>query len=321
MASECRATIRYRELRNTDVAQLAEIWRGQPPQRGLMQPMSVAILERFVLSKPIFDRRGLIVAVEGDAIVGFAHAGFGPTADQASLTTAQGATALVLLRAETELAVAGELVGRAEDYLRTLGARTLHGGGSLLLAPFYFGLYGGSELSGVLESDERQQAIFGDSGYRAGVRSLVLQRDLADFRPPIDRQQIQIRRQTAVEMFADPPTTTWWEACVFEPFDRTRAVLVDRGGSVLAAVNFWNMETMAGTWGVQAAGMAGLEVTATRRRQGLATYLLGEALRQLHAQGVSMVEVHVEETNAAARVLFERLGFRQVDAATLYRKA
>ncbi len=200
------------------------------------------------------------------------------------------------------------------------GAQTLHGGGSLLLAPFYFGLYGGSELSGVLDSDERQQAIYSETGYRPAVRSLVLQRDLGDFRPPIDRQQILIRRQTSIELSVDPPSRSWWEACLFEPFDRTRAVLVDRGGAVLAAVNFWNMETMAGTWRVQAAGMAGLEVADPRRRQGLATYLLGEALRQLHARGVSLVEVHVEETNAAARALFERLGFEQVDAGTIYRK-
>ena len=59
------------------------------------------------------------------------------------------------------------------------------------------------------------------------------------------------------------------------------------------------METMAGAWGVHAVGVAGLEVAPSARRQGLATYLLGEAFRQLHAQGVALVEVHVAEENAA----------------------
>ena len=47
----------------------------------------------------------------------------------------------------------------------------------------------------------------------------------------------------------------------------------------------------------------------------MATYLLGEALRQLHTQGVALVEVHVAEENAAALRLFENLGFEQVDSA------
>ena len=286
MASECRSTIEYRAFRNADLEQLAEIWRSQPQQRGLMQPMSVAVLERFVFSKPMFDRRGLIVALDGDTLVGFAHAGFGPTSDRASLSTAAGATALVMLRAETETAVAGELLARAEDYLRAGGARAIYGGGSFPLAPFYFGLYGGSELSGVMESDERLQSLFREAGYHPSIRSLVLQRELGDFRPPIDRQQLQIRRQTIVEMVVDPPTTSWWEACLFEPFERTRAMLVDRNsGALLAVVNFWNLETMAGTWGVQAVGMAGVEVDATRRRQGLATYLLGDALSPIARTG------------------------------------
>ena len=223
MASECRSTIEYRAFRNADLAQLAEIWRSQPQQRGLMQPMSVAVLERFVFSKPMFDRRGLIVALDGDTLVGFAHAGFGPTSDRASLSTAAGATALVMLRAETETAVAGELLARAEDYLRAGGARRP----SMAAAAFRWRRFisdctAAASYRACLESDERLQSLFREAGYHPAIRSLVLQCELAGFRPPIDRQQLQIRRQTIVEMVVDPPTTSWWEACMFEPFDRTR---------------------------------------------------------------------------------------------------
>jgi hypothetical protein len=62
LASEICALTEYRAFRNTDPPQLAEIWRSQPPSRGLMQPMSVAILEHYVFSKPTFDSAGLIVA-------------------------------------------------------------------------------------------------------------------------------------------------------------------------------------------------------------------------------------------------------------------
>jgi GNAT superfamily N-acetyltransferase len=319
-AVEYPALVEYRAFRNTDPPQLAEIWRSQAAQRGLMQPMSMAVFERFVLSKPVFERRGLIVAVEDGKALGFVHAGFGPSADGGTLSTARGVTCLLMLRPEADPSLAGPLLAASESYLRDTGAVELYGGGCYPLSPFYYGLYGGSELSGVLDSDTRLQAIFADHGYRAAKRSLVLHRDLAGFRPVIDRQQMQIRRQTSVEMLVDAPTTNWWEACIFEPFDRTRCVLNARDGGTPASVNFWNMETMAGAWGLHAVGVAGLEITQTRRRQGLGTYLLGEAFRHLHAQGVALVEVHVAEDNAAARALFANLGFTQVDASTLYRK-
>ena len=45
---------------------MAEIWRDQPPQRGLMQPVTAGILEQFVFSKPYFDPDGLIVALSDE---------------------------------------------------------------------------------------------------------------------------------------------------------------------------------------------------------------------------------------------------------------
>ncbi len=52
----------FRPFRNSDPPLLADVWRSQPSQRGLMQPMSAALLEQLVLSKPVFEREGLIVA-------------------------------------------------------------------------------------------------------------------------------------------------------------------------------------------------------------------------------------------------------------------
>ncbi len=321
LASECRSVIEYRVFRNTDPPRLSEIWRSQVGHFELMQPMSMAVLERYVLSKPVFDRQGLFVAHEADKVVGFAHAGFGPSDDQNGLSTARGVTSLVMLRPEIESAVAGELLARSEEYLRSRGAEQLHGGGNYPLSPFYYGLYGGSEFSGILQRDARMQTLFRDHGYQELRRTLVFHRELADFRPVVDRQQLKIRRQFTVETIVDPPTTTWWEAVIFEPFERTRCLLVPKdGGPFQAAVNFWNMETMIGALGVHAVGIVGLEVIPAQRRQGLAKFLLGEALRQLHAQHVALAEVHVAEENATARTLFCSLGFNQVDTAVLYCK-
>ncbi len=292
-----------------------------------MQPMSiVALFERYlVFSKPSFDRNGLIVAVDEGKLLGFAHAGFGSTPDQSALCTQTGVITVCRDAAAARRRSAGAwpigLLARSEEYLLARGATTLYGGGSYPLTPFYFGLYGGSEFSGILDSDVHMQSIFREQGYKPVKTSLVLHRELASFRPLVDRQQLQIRRHTTVEAAVDPPTTTWWEACIFESFERTQFTLMPRGGRPSAIVNFWNMETMAGAWGVHAVGLVGLEVSASERRQGVATYLLGESFRQLHAQGIALAEVHVAEDNLPAQTLFRRLGFNEVDRSVLYRKA
>jgi GNAT superfamily N-acetyltransferase len=264
---------------------------------------------------------GLIVAVEEDKLLGFVHAGFGPTPDHSSLSTETGVTCVLMLRPEVDAGVAAELLARSQQYLVSHGSKTLVGGGHYPLSPFYYGLYGGSEFSGVLDSDAHTQAILQGHCYQCERRSLVLQRDLARFRPVVDRQQMQIRRHTTFEAVVDPPTTSWWEAVIFEPFERIQFLLRPReGGEPAAVVNVWSMETMAGAWGVNAVGLVDLQVVAQRKRQGLATYLLGEAFRHLHAQGVSLAEVHVWEDNGAALSLYRRLGFEQVDQSLVFRK-
>jgi hypothetical protein len=78
---------RFRPFLNTDPPHLAAIWRGQPPQRGLLQPVTAPLLEYGVFSKLNFDRHGLIVALRDEQPVGFVHAGFGPTDDGLALDT------------------------------------------------------------------------------------------------------------------------------------------------------------------------------------------------------------------------------------------
>ena len=314
--------IEYRPFRNTDAPLLADVWRSQAAQRGLMQPMSAAIFEERVLANPVFDRQGLILAVDAGRPLGFVHASFGATADESHPSTETGAISIILIRGpDTDPAVATELLHRAEAYLRSHGARTVVAGGTQRVDPFYLGLYGGSRLAGVLESDLAGQAMFRAHGYAEVDRLRVLQRELATFRPLVDRQQMQIRRRTNVVTVEDPPTKTWWEACTLGRFDRTLFALEPREGrGPIAQAMFWDIEPLASTWGFHAAGLINLKVADGERHQGLATYLLGDAFRQLHTQSVAVVEAQVAESNQLARELFTKLGFAEVDQSVVYRK-
>jgi GNAT superfamily N-acetyltransferase len=315
--------IHYRTFRNQDLPALAEIWRSQAPERALMQPMSADLFESHVLSKPYFDSRGLIVALDDGVPVGFAHAGFGPNSDETGLSTQLGVTCLVLVRPNYHRrGIGGELLKRAEEYLRLRGAEVLYGGGIRPLNPFYLGLYGGSELPGVLISDAAARRLYESSGYVEIDRTIVLHRELGGFRPPVDRQQMQIRRRYNVHEVPDPRLRTWWEACTYGGFELTRFNLVQQdSGPSVATTLLWSMGPLATSWGVHAAGLIEVEVDPALRRQGLATFLLAEVFRRLQiVQNTSLIEAQTMCHNTAALAMYRKLGFSEVDQGIVYRK-
>ena len=60
-------------------------------------------------------------------------------------------------------------------------------------------------------------------------------------------------------------------------------------------------------------GLIGLRVDESQRRQGHATFLLGEAFKQIQSEGTTLVEVQIPIQEAAPLALFSKLGFEKVD--------
>lgn len=315
--------IRYRAFRNTDPPHLAEIWRLQPPLRALMQPVTAAILDRLVFSKPYFDRQGLIVAVDNDKPVGFVHAGFGSTADGSDLSPERGVTCLLMVSPHSqERDIARELLVQSEDYLVRRGAQQLYGGCIEPLNPFYLGLYGGSELPGILASHTTLVELFLHNGYHEVERTVILQRETSGYRPVVDRTQMLVRKRYKVEMVPDPPTNSWWEACTIGMTERICFQLVPKeGGPPVAAATFWDIEPLASSWGIRAMGLMRMATAADKRRQGLGSFLLGECVKELQQQGIARIELQCMEQNEAAQKLYGKHGFKQVDAGIVFAKS
>lgn len=314
--------IHYRTFRNVDPPGLAAIWRARNAERGLMQPMSGELFEQLVLSKPYFEGAGLIVALDDDRPVAFVHAGFGPNDAEAGISYSLGVICMLMVLPEyRRLGIGKQLLEESERYLRSRGAQVLYAGEMQPLNPFYLGLYGGSELPGVLNSDAEAQRLYQAHGYHEVARCLVLHRDVREFRPIVNRQQVLIRRKATVQVTNDPPPSSWWDACTFGSFERTRFDLVsNEGGQRWATATLWSMEPLSTSWGVRAVGLINFEVDRAHRREGLATYLLGDAFRQLREQGVGLIEAQTMQDNLPARGLYGKLGFREVDQGVVYRK-
>lgn len=319
--------IRYRPFLNSDPPAIAAIWGSQPSCWGLVQPISPALFDHLVLAKPCFDRQGFIVAVEDDHPVGFAHAGFGPNASRSGLDFEAGATYLLMVAPHARQSeIAAGLLAHSEAYLRRSGARELYGGALDPLGPFYLGLYGGSLSPGVLVSDRAQLETYQAAGYVEDHRVLILHRDLAAFRPPVDHRTVKWKRQYSLDTCADPAPADWWDACIFSQIERVRFTLSPRPeGPAIGEACFWDIEPMASTWGVHAMGLLRQSVHCQEEndpeRTALTTHLLAESIRCLQSRGVTLVEVQVDRDDEVLQAASQKLGFREVNQGIRFRKA
>ena len=267
------------------------------------------------------------MADDGERLLGFVHAGFGVTENGSRLDHELGVTCVLMTLPDhrlgewTHLQLGADLIQRSEGYLRSRGAKVLYAGGIQPLNPFYFGLYGGSELPGVLSSDHRALDAFQAASYREIDQVAILQRELRGFRPPFDRRQMMIRRQFEVSVEEDPPYGSWWGACNYLHLPRTRLKLLRKGNNeAVATADYWDMATMAANWGLRAVGLSRLEVELESKRKGFGTYLVAEALKHAHAEGAALAEVQTMQSNRPALTLYARLGFQQVDQGIVLRK-
>jgi GNAT superfamily N-acetyltransferase len=216
---------------------------------------------------------------------------------------------------------AAGLVERCEEYLRSRGARAIYGGGMSPWNPFYVGLYGGGDLPGILDSDTSAREAFASGGYRETGRNLLFQRELSGFETQIDRRQMQLRRQVIVEVTADAPTRTFWEASTLGEFELTRFDVVPRsGGRPIASATFRSLEPSGAMAVCRSAGLLNLFVDESYRRRGLACFLMSEAFRQFLRQGITKVDSQAREVDSAIIGVFQKLCLQESGRASVWRK-
>jgi ribosomal protein S18 acetylase RimI-like enzyme len=110
-------------------------------------------------------------------------------------------------------------------------------------------------------------------------------------------------------------------ACTFGDFHRIRCDLEPRGGgSAVATAILWSADPISWRPGERSVGLVDVDVASPLRRQGLATFLLGEALRQVQQHGFTTAEAQVLENNEPAGQMLKRLGFQEVGRGAVYRK-
>jgi ribosomal protein S18 acetylase RimI-like enzyme len=313
--------VQYRSFRNDDPPGLAEIWNETFTGRGAVQLRHSSPLERFAYSKLYFDPEGLVIAEADGALVGFAHAGFGPNKTETKLSFTTGVTCLIGVRpGYRRRGIGSGLLERCEAYLRGRGARTVYAGGMRPLNPFYFGLYGGSDLPGFLASDQAAAPFLEAHGYAPEDTTLVLQRHLDRQIETVDPRFSAIRRRYEVQVTPRTGIDSWWHENTLGPMELLDFRAVEKlTGQPVARAGIWEMEGFSWRWNLPAVGILDLTVRESLRRQGLAKFLMSSIIKYLQDQYFGLVEVQTMERNQAAVNLYRGLGFEQVDFGRVYR--
>ena len=297
---------------------LVDIWRSQKPFRGQMHEITRQMLDRNVFSKQYFDREGLIVAVDeaesGTSPLGFVHASFAPTEEQDDLDPATGIISLLqVMPGQYAEDVGRKLLDLGIDYLKKHDARTVYAGSRFPFSPFYLGMYGGALIPGVMEGDSFFRDRLSEAGFQIDGKIEVLDRDLADFRAVIDREQMTLRRQYQITAIVDPVENSWWESCTMGLSERDLfSVSHKLHRNVCGSVCYWDVSPMSMEWGNNCRGIYDLNVAPELRQFGMATFLVGESLRHLMLQGVEKVEAQARETDDESLEVFRQLGFQTV---------
>lgn len=315
--------IEYRTFRNDDPPKILGLWHQAGLSSGAAQGFSCDAFDMLVFAQPYFDPRGLIVAdVDGEA-VGFAHAGFGCDAKGQALTRDRGViSAIVVHPAHRRKGIGRELVLRAEAYLREQGAKTIQAGEAAGVAPFYLGLYGGSECVGFLESDKFAAKLFTSLGYQPSERRLLFRRDITVRADPFDARLVNIRRNMQITIRDRPPDASWWWMTRQGRLDALWFELQPKaGGPAVASMGCWGMDLHNINRGQRTVGLYDLTVTESDRRKGYAKALLLDVIRRLREERVTFVEIQFQESNEPAMALCRWLGFQQIDAGVVYRKS
>ena len=315
----------FRSFRNADSPALAALWNRGVSGSSVARPLTVHEFEARVVGGPLFDAAGLILAIRDQKPIGFAHAGFGPEAEELGprplrLSYEMGTVGMLVVEpgAEDQELEAG-LIAAAEGYLTSRGASVIYAGGQYPLNPFYWGIYGGSEWSGILASHAAFVRTVGRAGYKPVSTSVLLEADLTapESRDP---RGFLLRRQTRVEVVEDALPSTWWHALAVGDFRPTSYRLVSKDTGVeYARASTWDMTWFGRRDGRARIGLIDMEVDPAHRRKGYGRQLVNEILRLARAQATASVAVQTRSTNAPALALYQSLGFEPVETSTLFR--
>ena len=313
----------FRTFHNSDPPRILKLWHNSKLGPSAAEGFPCDILELFVFSQPFFDGKGLILATEGEEIIGMAHASFAASDDGSQLDRSRGViSALAVHPDHRRQGLGRELLSKAEAYLAENGATTVAFGGGLDQNGFYNGMYGGLQASGFCHTAAPWTKFLGDVGYEPTESTFVMHRDLTMGRDPVSARLIRHRRRLNLVITDRVAEMPWWWHVRFGHLDALRFELQERHDeSVVASAQVIGLDVFVPKWGLRAVGIREVVVPEEQRRHGYGLSIVLEICRRLREQSIQLIEAQVGSENSAANELFLAAGFEKAQELLCFRKS
>jgi hypothetical protein len=280
-----------RSFQNADLPILYRLWiehwsaLGPPPD--VREPQ----IEQAILARTFFEPDQLLIAESDGAPVAWLH--FLASPEQA----AQFVIPACCLGTAAEPAVAVALLQEAASRVSARGGETIQAGvvrdnryGYAGLAPIGAGV-------GVSAFDTRFQQALQAAGYQMAGVALSMEVAVPQFRPPVSREALQLRRSTRIDrsplLYREPR-----EAAAMSHLDVETVRLLAVDGSDLASFNLWFSDPEAE---VMSPARMILELASAHQRGRLEpaeAYLLGAAIQSASQRNILTAETVIDDDRA-----------------------
>ena len=280
---------------------LTALYNAETAYEAHIAPLSPDRFVELVAAKSYFAPAGLLVAREDQRVVGWVHACCAPGSEGRHDPNQRIPRIRMLIFPRTRLEVGNQLVAAATAWLRSQGheaAEAMHAKDGY---PFYRGLWVGGEPMCPATLPHLHMALE-TGGYRTTQESIFLTAAMTE-PPPLPACQVALERTTEPAAMAHEGMRQSWTG--FTP-QRTRAfVNGEEAGSI-----GWVLQSHLDRLGAPCMNIWGLGVKEAHRRQGIASVLVADAMRQSYALGARAASVGTQLWNAPAHATYARLGFR-----------
>ena len=313
--------VEYRSFHNTDPPRIVGLWNTYDMGRGVASGLTVDAFEYYVFAQPYFDRTSIIVAVDGDQLVGFAQVIKAVNDDESALGGSRGSIVALLVHPDfRRKGIGTELVRRATERLRKAGVQFVRLGPDNLTNGFYMGMYGGAQPNGFLQADGAMQPFAQSLGMESAQRFRCYQRDLNQkAREPMSIKLIANRRNTVLQAVDPSSGASWWWVTRYGRLDAVRFNLLEkRTNETLAFCELFGLDLYIAKWGQRAAGLGRIVVPEQHRGNDYELSLLLGMGKYLKDQLVTILDVSIDEQESGIVDLLESVGFEHYDTGTVF---
>lgn len=303
--------IEIRSFINTDIHAICQVWNAHHAGQSV-GPISATHFELAVLAKPYFAADEFLVATEGPTIQGFLHLARATNQDLTDCDLQRGVlSALCIAPSPDEDSIAAALLERADRLLLDARVSSCATRPMPPDCPFYLGLGSGDSMMGVTTADQRTYNWLVKAGWVPRVATSGWELFLDSFQPPVDRVQIQIRRNAHVDRLLDEPLLPWRQACLLGHAEPTGFQLTLRAeGTVVQQLLVWSVGQELMTTPESVVWLWPIEVIESTQSADQLLFLLSESMRQMAEDRVEVVRTFSDSAKTLVTSVLTRLGFR-----------